>query len=161
METKNKYFLPVKLSKDIIVTYDSSPAHKQEWLQNAVDFLAPCKTPILAALDGIVFRVRQDSNIGGDTQDFDQYGNFIEIKHINDECSIYEHLEMNGSLVKEGDQVKAGDVIGYSGKTGWMGGLGPHLHFDVHKYWGEGMNDYNTLRINWVTPPPNKENLYL
>ena len=159
METRNKYFLPVKLSDQIVVTYHSSPAHKEEWLQNAVDFLTSCGTPILAALSGTALRVKQDSDTGGDTKDFDRYGNFIEIKHANDECSIYEHIKKGGSLVKEGDEVKAGDIIGYSGNTGWMGGLGPHLHFDVHKYWGEGLNDYESMKINWVTPPPCKENI--
>ncbi|HPN96188.1 MAG TPA: M23 family metallopeptidase [Candidatus Moranbacteria bacterium] len=161
METKNKYYLPIKLSPDVTVTYESSPAHKQEWLRDAVDFLTPIGTEVLSALDGVVSFVKDDSDIGGDTEDFDQYGNFIEIRHANDEFSIYEHLQKGGSLVKVGDSVKAGQIIGYSGKTGWIGGLGPHIHFDVHKYWGEGLNDYNSLKINWTTPPPNKENLYL
>ena len=159
METKNKYHLPVKLSKGITVTYHSSPAHKEEWLKNAVDFLMSEGTEILAACDGEVLRVKQDSDLGGDTKDFDQYGNFIEIKHENGEVSIYEHLRKDGSLVKVGDTVKAGDLIGYSGNTGWMGGLGPHLHFDVHKYYGQGMNNYKTLKINWVSPPPNIEKI--
>jgi len=158
-ETQNKYFLPVKLTENVTVTYASSPAHKEDWLKNAVDFLTPVGTEVLAAFDGVVTIVKDDSDIGGDPKEFDQYGNFIEIKHINDEFSIYEHLRKDGSLVKIGDIVKAGDIIGYSGKTGWMGGLGPHVHFDVHKYWGKGMNDYSSVKINWVMPPPNKENL--
>jgi murein DD-endopeptidase MepM/ murein hydrolase activator NlpD len=156
-KTLNKYHIPIKLNDNITVTYHASPAHKEEWLKNAVDFLTAEGTPILAALDGTVMRVKVDSEFGGDTKDFDEHGNFIEIQHENDECSIYEHIKFDGSLVKVGDEVKAGDVIGYSGNTGWMGGLGPHLHFDVHKYYGPGMNDYNTLEIDWIDPPKTSE----
>ncbi|MBK7433819.1 MAG: M23 family metallopeptidase [Chitinophagaceae bacterium] len=37
------------------------------------------------------------------------------------------HLKYNGSKVKFGDQVNKGDLIGFSGNTGWTNG--PHLHF--------------------------------
>jgi len=46
------------------------------------------------------------------------------------------HLEADIDLsgLKIGDKVKTGQIIGYSGKTGWIAHLGPHLHFDVHIY---------------------------
>ncbi|MFA6047362.1 MAG: M23 family metallopeptidase [Parcubacteria group bacterium] len=159
METTNKYFIPIKLNKDILVTYHTSPAHIGR-LYHSVDFIAPLETPILAALDGKVTAIKLDSDIGGSTEDFDQYGNYIEIKHANGEFSMYEHMRKNGGLVKIGDHVKTGQAIGYVGETGWMADLGPHLHFNVHKYTrGNGPTDYEALKIHWVTPPPNKENI--
>jgi hypothetical protein len=31
-----------------------------------------------------------------------------------------------------------------------MAHLGPHLHFDVHKYVGTGPEDYETMEIQWL-----------
>lgn len=158
MKSTNKYFIPIKLNDDIIVTYRTSPAHTGR-LYHSVDFIAPEGTLIFAAFDGVVTAVKIDSDKGGPTSEYDSLGNFIEIKHENDEYSIYEHLKKNGGLVKVGDSVKAGQKIGYIGETGWIADLGPHLHFNIHKYFGPGSEDYEALKINWVTPPPNRENI--
>ena len=146
--SKNLYTYPVRLTKRIRISYDESPAHTG-MLKNAVDFIVPEKTPVKAARGGIIVDVKHDSNIGGKTKRFDKNGNYIEIQHENSEYSIYEHIKRKGSLVKIGDKVKQGQTIGYSGKTGWIAHLGPHLHFDVHKYFGKGKNDYKTLKIRW------------
>ena len=146
MKTKNEYQHP---TQNATVTSDKSPAHIGR-LKHAVDFIIPEGTPIKAALDGIVVDVKQDSNIGGSDESFDKFGNYIEIEHRNDEYSIYEHIRKDGALVKVGDRVKTGQIIGYSGNIGWMAHLGPHLHFDVHKYHKPfGAEDYETLEINW------------
>jgi murein DD-endopeptidase MepM/ murein hydrolase activator NlpD len=97
----------------------------------------------------VVVDVKQDSNIGGKTKRFDKYGNYIEIAHKNGEYSIYEHIKKLSAIVKVGDEVKTKQLIGYSGATGWIAQLGPHIHFDVHKYFGRGREDYRTLKIRW------------
>ncbi len=149
MKTKNKYQYPVKMSKKVRMTYNESPAHVDR-LKHAVDFIIPEGTPIQAALDGIVVDVKQDSKIGSSDKSFEKFGNYIEIEHEKGEYSIYEHIRQNGSLVKVGDRVRAGQIIGYSGNTGWMANLGPHLHFNVHKYIGKDPEDYKTLEIDWL-----------
>lgn len=148
MKSKNQYSYPVKLSKKVKIDYHSSPAHKGR-LINSVDFIVPENTPIYAALDGVVVDVKQDSDKGGSSKRFDKYGNYIEIKHKYDGYSIYEHIRQNGSIVKVGDKISRGQLIGYSGATGWIAHLGPHLHFDVHKYFGKKPDDYATLEIIW------------
>lgn len=148
MKTKNKYLHPVKITNEVRITPDESPAHVGR-LKYAVDFIIPEGTPIKAAADGIVIDIKQNSSIGGTDESFDKFGNYIEIKH-EDEYSIYEHIKENGALVKVGDAVSVGQVIGYSGNTGWMAHLGPHLHFDVHKYIGTKSEDYETLEIQWI-----------
>ena len=50
------------------------------------------------------------------------------IKHNNGLNTMYAHLSQIG--VSEGQQVSTGDVIGYSGETGYA--TGPHLHFGVY-----------------------------
>ena len=144
----NKYNFPIKLTDKVRMTYIDSRAHKGRLL-HAVDFITKKGIPIMAALEGIVVDVKQDSNIGGNTKGYDKYSNYIEIRHKNKEYSIYEHIRQNGSLVKVGDKVKRHQIIGYSGATGWLAGLGPHLHFDVHKYFGKGPEDYESIEIRW------------
>ena len=149
MISKNLYTYPVNVTNKVRVSYKDSPAHTGR-LQHAVDFICREGTTIKAAFDGLVVEVKQDSNLGGQTEDFDMMGNYIEIKHPNGEYSIYEHIMQNGSTVKVGDNVKVGQNIGCSGKTGWIAHLGPHLHFDVHVYVGRGSEDYESIKINWV-----------
>ncbi len=147
-KTKNKYSYPVDITGNIEVTYDKSPAHVER-LRHGVDFIVPIGTEVKAACSGIVVDVKQDSDFGGQDKNYDKDGNYIELKHGNNEYSIYEHIKKSGALVKIGDVVGAGQVIGYSGDTGWIAHLGPHLHFDVHVYFGSGSEDYKTLKIVW------------
>ncbi len=148
IKTSNAYSYPVNKNKISAIEYDKSPAHIDRLL-HAVDFMCTVGTPVKAALEGIVVDVKQDSDIGGPDKSFDNYGNYVEIKHANGEYSIYEHIEKGSSKVKVGDKVKKGQVIAKCGLTGWVGTRGPHVHFDVHTYFGKGAEDYKTLEIKW------------
>lgn len=97
--TKNIYNFPVQLGPDVKILYHDSPAHVGK-LKHAVDFLVPESTPVQAALDGIVVDIKTDSDIGGAEKSLEQYGNFIEIQHVNNEYSDYEHLRKTASLVR-------------------------------------------------------------
>ncbi len=145
-KSKNIYIYPIKIHEYVGISYNTSPAHVGR-LKYAVDFFVPEGTPIVAAAEGVVDEIKQDSDKAG-PKSFDRYGNYIELNHKNDECSIYEHIKKNGSVVKVGQKVKAGQLIGYAGDTGWSYHV-PHLHFDVHKYFGKGGDDYNTVKIRW------------
>lgn len=81
---------------------------------------------VLAAFDGIV-RVRQFERNG--------YGNYLVVRHANGLESLYGHLSK--FLVKVGDEVKAGDLIGLGGNTGRS--TGPHLHFEL-RYLGNAID---------------------
>lgn len=59
------------------------------------------------------------------------YGNQVIIEHKNGVCTIYCHMKPGSICVSEGQQVKAGDVIGYMGNTG--SSYGAHLDFSVIK----------------------------
>lgn len=56
------------------------------------------------------------------------YGNMVDIQHTGGVVTRYGHLLRY--VVKVGQKVKAGDVIGYEGSTG--NSTGSHLHFEVH-----------------------------
>jgi len=147
MKTKNKYIHPIDVSEKIRISYDESPAHRGN-LKHSVDFICPEGTPIKAAAAGIVVDLKSDSDIGGREKSLESLGNFIEIEHDNGEYSEYEHLKKGSILVKVGDKVERGEVIGYSGATGWLAHLGPHLHFMVGRY-GQTDDGYETLKIIW------------
>jgi LysM repeat protein len=87
---------------------------------NGVDLAAPVGTPILAAATGEVIVARSGGWNGG-------YGTYIVIKHPNGTQTLYAHNSRNAVAV--GDQVSAGQVIGYVGNTGRS--TGSHLHFEV------------------------------
>lgn len=74
-------------------------------------------------------RVRVVSYEGGG------YGKYIVIRHANGLETVYGHLSRQ--LVKEGDIVRAGDVIGLGGNTGRS--TGPHLHFEM-RFMGIALN---------------------
>ena len=80
---------------------------------------------VYAAFDGVVRVVMGTRESGG-------YGNVIVIRHINGLETYYGHLSKY--LVKSGDLVKAGEIIGYGGSTGRS--TGPHLHLET-RYMGQ------------------------
>jgi murein DD-endopeptidase MepM/ murein hydrolase activator NlpD len=55
------------------------------------------------------------------------YGNYVVIAHAGRMVTLYGHLDK--LLVHAGQAVRAGDVIGLEGSTGYS--TGPHLHFEV------------------------------
>jgi len=130
-QSQHIYPVPKKSIKRI--SYKESPYHVKD-LKHAVDFIVDEGTPVYASMDGIILDFKDDSAVGGKKSEYEDYGNFIEIKHDNDEISEYEHLRYKGVLVKKGQRVTVGEQIGWSGATGVLAHLGAHLHFMVGKY---------------------------
>ncbi|MEY2520747.1 MAG: hypothetical protein QOF24_2506 [Verrucomicrobiota bacterium] len=97
--------------------------------ENAVDWTVPEGTVVCAARDGRVVGVRQDSTVGGPDRKLGSLGNYILIKHADGTFADYHHLQADGAMVQIGDEVKVGQPIGLSGKTGFASA--PHLHFAV------------------------------
>jgi murein DD-endopeptidase MepM/ murein hydrolase activator NlpD len=99
--------------------------------QYAVDFNMKEGTGVYVAREGVVVQTKADSNKGGPNRRFAKDANFITIEHNDKTLATYAHLQKNSVLVKVGEHVKRGQLIGYSGKTGFA--RGPHLHFIVYK----------------------------
>lgn len=96
-----------------------------------VDFAGPVGTPIYAALDGVA--VKAGSSGEGPGVGFE---NWIVLDSIVDGkpvSTVYGHMFTDGVLIKEGQQVKAGDHIANIGNAG--SSTGAHLHFE---YWEGG-----------------------
>ena len=147
------YSLPFENNKKVflIQVYDSKMSHKGEY---ALDFKVKKKTKICAARDGVVIAARGDSDKGGLKPENMSDGNHISIRHYDGSVAHYWHLLKNGALIKVGDTVTKGQVIGLSGNTGYS--AFPHLHFEV--VGNDGKGNYRQLATRFNT---NKGVLYL
>ena len=96
-------------------------------IHRGLDFAAPTGTPIFAAGDGTITRMRKRRN----------YGKHIYIKHRNNYQTLYAHLSRYARGMRVGRRVKQGQVIGYVGSSGLA--TGPHLHYEVLHY-GKAVN---------------------
>jgi murein DD-endopeptidase MepM/ murein hydrolase activator NlpD len=88
----------------------------------ATDILAPRGTPVVAAIDGEVVRLRQNS-AGGITA----YLTDNERRYVY----YYAHLDHYSDRITEGLRVQQGFVIGYVGTSGNAPPDTPHLHFQA------------------------------
>lgn len=88
----------------------------------ATDILAPRGTPVLAAADGEVMRLRQNAAGGITAYLTDQERRYVY---------YYAHLDHYSSAITEGLKVRQGFVIGYVGTSGNAPPDTPHLHFQV------------------------------
>lgn len=102
----------------------------------ALDFAAPVGTPVFAARDGVVIDTKDDGQLGGASKRFAKHANFVAILHSDGTTGEYYHLKYKGVVVTREQKVKAGELIGYSGNTGFSSL--PHLHFAVYKAKYEG-----------------------
>ena len=125
----------------------------------AWDFGMPAGTAVLAAHDGTVRAVKGDSVTGGCDANFAEYANYVIIDQGSGYESLYLHLR--GVVVAAGRKVKRGEVVGYSGETGWS--CGAHLHFQIQRspaggggtgWYNESIHDYFWDRGDAWDPAP-------
>lgn len=114
---------PLKFSK-VTSGFTMKRLHPVQKVMKAhlgTDYAAPYGTPILAVGDGVV---EQAGRTGGN-------GNFVRIRHNG----VYstQYLHMRRILVRQGQRVQQGDVIGEVGSTGLA--TGPHVCF---RFWKNG-----------------------
>ena len=96
------------------------PIYKVSKMHTGMDFTAPKGTEIYATGNGLVEAADKDRR---------GYGNHVIIDHGFGYQTLYAH--MKNLIVRKGQRVKRGEVIGYVGNTG--ASVGPHLHYEVIK----------------------------
>lgn len=108
------------------------PIYKDWRFHYGVDLSGPSGTPIVATRSGVVKYTLYDSSSGY----------WVQIDHKDGFESKYLHL--THYIVKPGQQVTAGQVVGYMGSTG--ASTGPHLHFSI-LYKGSHVNPADYINI--------------
>jgi murein DD-endopeptidase MepM/ murein hydrolase activator NlpD len=103
----------------------------------AWDFRMPVGTPIVSAEDGVVRMARGDSKVGGCDPRMARHANYVVVSHQDGLETQYLHF--SAVVVRPGERVRKGQLLGYSGNTGWS--CGPHLHFKVASAEGTGWNN--------------------
>ena len=131
---KNKFIVPIE-NTIISGVYGSQRILNGEpkWPHYGLDFAADEGTTIKAMLDGIVTLAEPDLYYTGGTLMFD---------HGHGISTIYLHMQK--LLVKKGQKIKQGDVIGTVGSTGRA--TGPHL--DIRLNWFQTRLDPETVLSN-------------
>lgn len=105
-------------------------------LHTGVDLRASTGTKVYAANKGTVTTSGYSS----------AWGNYIIISHGGGITTLYAHMSKRS--VSKDDKVKQGDIIGYSGNTGYS--TAPHLHFEISKN-GATYNPLNEFKDFKVT----------
>ena len=100
--------------------YRIHPIYKTRKMHYGMDFSAKIGTEIYATGDGVISKVKRSKR---------GYGNYVKINHGFGYETLYAH--MSKYIVKKGQKVKRGEVIGYVGNTGIS--TAPHLHYEVRK----------------------------
>lgn len=86
-----------------------------------IDIFGPLRTPVVAAANGTVYRVG-NNNLGGKV---------IFLRPDDRDFSLY-YAHLDSQLVREGQRVMAGEVLGLMGKTGNARNTPVHLHFGIY-----------------------------
>ncbi|MEE4239233.1 MAG: peptidoglycan DD-metalloendopeptidase family protein [Anderseniella sp.] len=93
------------------------PFKRRPAMHAGVDFRGPVGSPVKTPAPGVVSKAGWN---GG-------YGKLVEVRHENGITTRYAHLSI--ILVRAGQKVKAGDIVGKLGNTGRS--TGPHLHYET------------------------------
>jgi murein DD-endopeptidase MepM/ murein hydrolase activator NlpD len=124
---------------DFTVLGKDSKSHKESGKRNE-DYFA-FGSPVLSPADGIIVEAVDGvrDNLPGHGNYLAGAGNYVVIKHSDNEYSFLAHLRHGSVAVKAGEGVKIGDKIGRCGNSGTS--FAPHLHYHLQ-------NSYTLVTYN-------------
>lgn len=134
-ETKGQYWS--KPLEELLLT--SPFGYRWGRMHQGIDLNLRTGTPIYSIFDGIVRIATAGQG----------YGYYVVVRHINGLETLYAH--MSKLSVKVGQVVKAGEILGLGGSTGWS--TGPHLHLEV-LYAGNAFNPLHIFEVNSKSEVP-------
>ncbi len=125
----NTYGLPIPVTAELLAITTDSPAHTGVFVE-AIDFLVPVDTPVIAPLSGVVSVVSDGHTQHGPSAKYADKVNYICLAHDNNEHSEYLHLAADSIEVEPNMRIQTGQLLGRTGLSGWM--TAPHLHWFVY-----------------------------
>ena len=120
--TAGPYVFPVYGPHDFGDTFGAFRGDVPGNWHHGDDLFAPLGAPVLACADGTVFSVGWN----------DVGGNRLWLRDGQGNEFYYAHLSAYSPAARNGNRVKAGEVVGFVGNTGDAEGTAYHLHFEVH-----------------------------
>ncbi|MEK3973989.1 M23 family metallopeptidase [Psychrobacillus sp. FSL K6-1267] len=105
------------------VTYEGTNLINENYFAFGKDIVAPLNGKVVEVVDGI------KDNVPGKMNEQYPAGNYIVIEHSNKENSMIAHFKNGSILVKEGEHVKEGQLLGLCGNSG--NSSEAHIHFQV------------------------------
>ena len=120
MPTPAELIVPVEgvQTSQLVDTWGAARSEGRK--HEGIDIMARMGTPVRAAADGTIAKFFTSKRGGTTGYEFDQTGRIIY---------YYAHLSAYAAGLKEGDQVRQGQLIAYVGQTG--NATMPHLHFEI------------------------------
>ena len=115
------------------------PVQKRWKAHNGTDYAAPTGTPIMTTASGVVERAGYTAG----------NGNYVKVKHNGTYSTQYLH--MSKILVRRGQRVQQGDIIGKVGSTGLA--TGPHV---CYRFWKNGVQ-VDALKQKFPSSEPLKK----
>ena len=121
-------YVSQRYAYDLVIMKDSQ-TYKENKLKNE-NFFA-FNQEVIAPDAGKVVKVVNHiaDNIPGEMNVSQPAGNYVILKHLNNEYSLIAHFKQDSIVVKKGDIVKQGQMIGLCGNSG--NSSEPHIHFQV------------------------------
>ena len=114
---------------DIVITDENGKSYKNNREKNenyyafAKELIAPCDAEVVLVVDGI------KDNKPGEFNSYYIIGNTVILKTNNNEYLLFAHFKQNSIVVKQGENVKKGELLGLCGNSG--NSSEPHLHFHI------------------------------
>jgi murein DD-endopeptidase MepM/ murein hydrolase activator NlpD len=96
-----------------------NPIMRRKILHRGVDYGAPSGTPVYAAQNGSVVALGAQ----------DHAGIYVRLRHGGGVETLYAHLHWIMPGLRPGSYLRAGDILGFVGTSGFA--TGPHLHYEV------------------------------
>ncbi|MCB0399365.1 MAG: peptidoglycan DD-metalloendopeptidase family protein [Winogradskyella sp.] len=87
------------------------------------ELIAPCNAEVVMVVDGI------KDNVPGEMNPIYIPGNTVVLKTDNNEYLFFAHLKQHSIVVRQGQKLKQGDLLGLCGNSG--NSSEPHLHFHI------------------------------
>lgn len=140
----------------------SGPATHNGRAEFAIDLAVKLGTPVYAMRAGRVVDLEDRfPDSGGGVEAVHQV-NYIWVEHERGYRSTYVHLQQGfqrAAGIEVGDRVAAGDLIGYSGNSGYS--TAPHLHVEVNRLERGTFGQTVPFQIDRIATPPDRRELAL